>query len=142
MIRRTTCCPVAKCKITKGHFFDAFLVNFYLIWFSFFHRNHKNFTRAVFCINWWKHFYLSWLSCFHRNQKAAIHQIWECELVAIRQLGTRTKKLELATLFLIDRIRKREPASSIWIYGIENWISLAPACNLNARNFKRKQFLS
>ena len=49
-----------------------------------------------------------------RNQEVAIHRLRECCKV-IRYLETRIKEYELAILYLIDRMKKREPASSISI---------------------------
>ena len=58
-------------------------------------------------------FYLSPFSFRHRNQEAAIHQIRERALIVVKYLETRNKEYQMAVLFLIDRTRKREPASII-----------------------------
>ena len=49
-----------------------------------------------------------------RNQEVAFHRLRECCKV-IRYLETRIKMYELAILYLIDGMKKREPASSISI---------------------------
>ena len=48
------------------------------------------------------------------------YRMGECRLMVIRHLEMRIEKCELAGLILINKIKKRGPASSVSIHGIEN----------------------